>query len=84
MHKKIKPIDIDKVIIIKKDRTREPFTQSKIERAVKLAADRTPHGISEAEINNVCTYVKKEIQAIGQYEIPIKTMHALVDRKSVV
>ena len=80
MHKKIKPIDIDKVIIIKKDRTREPFTQSKIERAVKLAADRTPHGISEAEINNVCTYVKKEIQAIGQYEIPIKTMHALVER----
>lgn len=80
MAKKAKPIDIEKVIIIKKDRTRESFTPSKIERAVRLAADRTPNGITNSEVENVCTYVKKEIQNIGKYEIPIKTMHALVER----
>ncbi len=67
------------VRIIKKDGTLEEFDERKIACAVTKSANRVMYKFKENEIEKICGYVKGEIEKNALKDIPIQTMHNLVE-----
>lgn len=65
--------------IIKKDGTLEVFQDDKIIRAVTKSAERALITFSEGELNQICGHIKSQIAKRGLSNVPIKTMHNLVE-----
>ncbi len=66
--------------VIKKDRTLEKFDEIKIIEAVKKSANRVLCDLKEEDYNSICDIVKEQIKAIGEDNIPIKTIHNIVEK----
>ncbi len=67
------------VRIIKKDGTLEDFDGKKIAAAVTKSADRVMYKFKDSEINQICDFVINEIDKNGLSDVPIQTMHNLVE-----
>ena len=65
--------------ILKKDNTLQPYNEKKIINAVKKSAERAMYTFSAEEIKQICFLVRKIIIQKGLSEIPVETMHNLVE-----
>lgn len=65
--------------IIKKDRTLEDFDENKIIAAISKSADRVMYKFKKSETDAICRFIKNEIKEKGFTDIPIQTMHNLVE-----
>ncbi len=65
--------------VIKKDGTLENFKEEKIKSAVKKSAERVLRPLTDDELTKICNFVKKGIDELGITDVPILTMHSLVE-----
>lgn len=70
---------MNEVIIIKKDGTKETFHADKIIKATNKSATRVLVTLTEQESQQICQFVIDGIRERGISEIPIATMHNLVE-----
>lgn len=68
------------VSIIKKDGTKEPYAISKIQKAVKKAAERVSVHVSEEDMRNICVDVYCSILGKHQKEVTVAEMHNFVEK----
>ena len=69
----------EKIYIIKKDGTKQKFDKMKIIKAITKSADRVMVEFDNSEIDLIVQYVVDSIWAMDILEVPIKTMHKLVE-----
>lgn len=69
----------DEIKVIKKDGTREDFNVQKVVVAVNKSAERAMIRFSKAEVNFICQFVEEEAENLNTAEIPIFTMHNMVE-----
>ena len=67
------------VKVIKKDGTLENFDDKKIIKAITKSANRVMYRFEYCDYENICNLIKSEIEKKGFKEIPIQTMHNLVE-----
>ncbi len=67
------------VRIIKKDGTSEDFDESKIIAAVTKSANRVMYEFKKSETDMICEFIKNKIAENGFSDVPIQTMHNLVE-----
>nr|WP_317357787.1 anaerobic ribonucleoside-triphosphate reductase [uncultured Tyzzerella sp.] len=67
------------VKVIKKDGTLENFDDKKIIKAITKSANRVMYRFEDCDYENICNLIKSEIEKKGFKEIPIQTMHNLVE-----
>ena len=65
--------------VIKKDGTKEKFDINKVVNAVKKSAQRVLINFTEAQINEICSIVEKDVEDCGKTEILIHDMHNIVE-----
>ncbi len=65
--------------VIKKDGTKEKFDITKVVNAVKKSAQRVLIDFTEAQINEICLIVEKDVEDCGKTEILIHDMHNIVE-----
>ena len=65
--------------VIKKDGTKEKFDISKVVNAVKKSAQRVLIDFTDAQINEICLIVEKDVEDCGKTEILIHDMHNIVE-----
>ena len=65
--------------VIKKDGTKEKFDITKVVNAVKKSARRVLIDFTEAQINEICLIVEKDVEDCGKTEILIHDMHNIVE-----
>ena len=65
--------------VIKKDGTKEKFDINKVVNAVKKSAQRVLIDFTEAQINEICSIVEKDVEDCGKTEILIHDMHNIVE-----
>ena len=71
--------DFDKVVVIKKDNTKEKFNVQKVVTAVNKSADRVMYTFSPEEHDYICKFVKERIEKEKLYQILIAKMHNIVE-----
>ena len=74
----LKPL-LHKVVVIKKDGTREEYNFNKIVNAVKKSAGRVMINLSDDDFNSLSLYVESELANLGSREISIAQMHDIVE-----
>ncbi len=72
-------IDMKDVNIIKKDGTLEQFDSTKIVAAITKSANRVMYTFTQEEYEEVVNWVESKIDESGIKNIPIQTMHNLVE-----
>ena len=72
-------VALNKVIVIKKDGTREDFNFTKIVNAVKKSAGRIMVELTDSDLEELSNYVNEHIQKLSSREIDITKMHAIVE-----
>lgn len=72
-------VDMTDVNIIKKDGTLEQFDSTKIVAAITKSANRVMYTFTQEEYENVVDWVEGKITESGIKNIPIQTMHNLVE-----
>lgn len=65
--------------IIKKDKTLEDFNSDKIINAIEKSADRVMYKFSQEELDKICENINEYIKEKNLTQIPIQTMHNLVE-----
>ncbi|MBQ6554078.1 MAG: anaerobic ribonucleoside-triphosphate reductase, partial [Firmicutes bacterium] len=65
--------------IIKKDNTLELYDSSKIIAAITKSANRVMYTFTQDEYDKVCDWIETRIENEGLTQIPIQTMHNLVE-----
>ena len=65
--------------IIKKDNTLELYDNKKIIAAITKSASRVMYTFTQEEYDKVCDWVETRIEQEGLTQIPIQTMHNLVE-----
>ncbi len=65
--------------VIKKDGAKEDFNVQKVVVAVNKSAYRALVTFTDEELNFICKYVEEKIDGMGLTEIPIATMHNIVE-----
>lgn len=68
-----------KVIVIKKDGTKQPFNVQKVIEAVGKSAYRALTSFTDAEKRYICQIVVNRVEDLDQKEIPIAIMHNIVE-----
>lgn len=68
-----------KVIVIKKDGTKQPFNVQKVIEAVGKSAYRALTSFTDAEKRYICQIVVNRVEDLDQKEIPIQIMHNIVE-----
>ncbi|MDO4300217.1 MAG: anaerobic ribonucleoside-triphosphate reductase [Clostridia bacterium] len=71
--------DIKNIFIIKKDGTLEPFDATKIVAAITKSANRVMFAFTQEQYEEVVNWVESHILESGARNIPIQTMHNLVE-----
>ena len=74
----LKPL-LHKVVVIKKDGTREEYNFQKIVNAVKKSAGRVMINLSDDDFNNLSQYVESELASLDTKEVNIAQMHDIVE-----
>lgn len=72
-------IDMRDICIIKKDGTLEPFDSTKIVAAITKSANRVMFSFTQEQYERVVDWVESHIDESGSKNIPIQTMHNLVE-----
>lgn len=72
-------MDFGKVVIIKKDNTKEQFNVQKVVVAVNKSAYRVLYTFKPEELEYISNFVTEQIEAGELYEIPIAKMHNIVE-----
>ena len=67
------------VRIIKKDGTLEDFDENKIIAAVTKSANRVMYKFKKSETDMICEFIRGKISENGFSDVPIQTMHNLVE-----
>ena len=67
------------IYIIKKDGTKEEFNVQKVVVAVNKSAYRALITFTEAELKFICEFVEEKVRELGITEVPIATMHNVVE-----
>ncbi len=67
------------IYIIKKDGTREEFNVQKVVVAVNKSAYRALITFTDAELKFICEFVEEKVKELGIEEVPIATMHNVVE-----
>ncbi|MFI3231696.1 MAG: anaerobic ribonucleoside-triphosphate reductase, partial [bacterium] len=65
--------------VIKKDGTLENFDDQKIINAVTKSSNRVMTQFSDKQLEDICNFIKNQIDDNDLYDIPIETMHNLVE-----
>ena len=68
-----------KIVVIKKDGTREDYNFQKIVNAVKKSAGRVMISLSDEDFSDLAEYVESELANLGSREISIAQMHDIVE-----
>lgn len=68
-----------KVVVIKKDGTREDYNFQKIVNAVKKSAGRVMISLSDEDFNDLAEYVESELANLNSKEVNIAQMHDIVE-----
>ncbi|MFV0255615.1 MAG: anaerobic ribonucleoside-triphosphate reductase [Erysipelotrichaceae bacterium] len=71
---------LDNINIVKKDNTIERFNIEKVVVAINKSAFRTLYSFKNAEIEQVCCDVEKEVKKINRPHITIQEMHNIVEK----
>ncbi len=71
--------DMENVFIIKKDGTLESFDAAKIIKAVTKSANRVMYTFTKDEYDSIVDHITSGIARAGMQQIPIQTMHNLVE-----
>lgn len=71
--------DMEGIFIIKKDGTLESFDASKIVKAVTKSANRVMYTFTKEEYDSIVDHIISGIAQAGMKQIPIQTMHNLVE-----
>lgn len=71
--------DMENVFIIKKDGTLESFDAAKIIKAVTKSANRVMYTFTKEEYDSIVDHITNGIARAGMQQIPIQTMHNLVE-----
>lgn len=71
--------DMENVFIIKKDGTLESFDAAKIIKAVTKSANRVMYTFTKEEYDSIVEHITSGIARAGMQQIPIQTMHNLVE-----
>lgn len=71
--------EINNICIIKKDGTLEPFDSTKIVAAITKSANRVMFAFTQEQYESVVDWVESHIDESGTRNIPIQTMHNLVE-----
>ena len=66
--------------VIKKDGTREDYNVEKVIAAISKSASRALITFNEEELQKIRDFVNNEVKALGIKEIPIPTMHNIVEK----
>ena len=66
-----------KVVVIKKDGTREDYNLNKIVNAVKKSAGRVMISLSDEDFSDLAEYVESELANLGSRGVNIAQMHTL-------
>ena len=74
----LKPL-LHKVVVIKKDGTREEYNFNKIVNAVKKSAGRVMINLSDDDFNSLSMYVESELANLDTKEVNIAQMHDIVE-----
>ena len=74
----LKPL-LHKVVVIKKDGTREEYNFNKIVNAVKKSAGRVMINLSDDDFNSLSLYVESELANLDTKEVNIAQMHDIVE-----
>lgn len=72
-------VDLNKVVVIKKNGTKEKFNPQKIIKAVSSSAERAMVTLTDDELNHIVNYIIQEIDRKNITEVPIKMMHSCVE-----
>lgn len=67
------------IYVIKKDGAKEEFNVQKVVDAVKKSAYRALITFTDAELNFICEFVQEKVRDLGMSEVPIATMHNVVE-----
>ena len=68
-----------KIVVIKKDGTREDYNFQKIINAVKKSAGRVMISLSDEDFNDLAEYVESELANLNSKEVNIAQMHDIVE-----
>ena len=68
-----------KIVVIKKDGTREDYNFQKIVNAVKKSAGRVMISLSDEDFNDLAEYVESELANLNSKEVNIAQMHDIVE-----
>ena len=79
METEVKDFNSVKRYIVKKDNTLELYDNEKIIAAITKSASRVMYTFTQDEYKQVCTWVESRIVNEGLEQIPIQTMHNLVE-----
>jgi len=66
--------------VIKKDGTREEYNVEKVIAAISKSASRALITFNDAELDRIRNFVNNEVKNLGIKEIPIPTMHNIVEK----
>ena len=72
-------VEIEDMVVIKKDGRREPFNKEKIKRGVIRACEKLP--VSYKAIEKLVDDVESELRSLGQEEIPTTDIGNIVMKK---
>lgn len=67
------------IYIVKKDGAREEFNVQKVVVAVNKSAFRALVSFTDAELRFICEFVEEKVMELGLEEVPIATMHNVVE-----
>ena len=68
-----------RIMVVKKDGSKEEFNVSKVVSAVGKSAYRALTQFTKEEENNICQYVIQKVNELNTDEIPIPVMHNIVE-----
>ena len=69
-------VQLREVAVIKSDDAREPFERAKIEQSVALACRK--RGIAQERIDQLVSGVQRQIETLGDSEVPSRTIGGMV------
>ncbi|MGN0170620.1 MAG: anaerobic ribonucleoside-triphosphate reductase [Lachnospiraceae bacterium] len=67
------------IYVVKKDGTKEEFNVQKVVVAVNKSAYRALVTFTDAELKFICEFVEEKVKDMGLTEVPIATMHNVVE-----
>ena len=74
-----KRVNLNNVVVVKKDGTKEKYNVEKVVAAIKKSAARTLIEFSDKQIKDICTFVNKSVLDMDKDSVAILQMHNIVE-----